>query len=380
MLLLANALNAVVFGFYRGRLQMERANGLQFVNFAVVPLLSVVVLATRGSIALMYSLMSVLMLVWTAAMAIPILRETHEQRSSWHVVSGELLRYGTARIPGELALNGLFTLAPVIASHFVSVANLAPLLLGLGILSVLGTSANPLNQVLLSKITMMLAEERMQQARRYIQHLLAGSIEVATFATVQAVLFADVAVRVWVGPKYVNQMVLIRILLAALPFYLLHTALRCVIDAASVTAYNTRNILWTFFTFVAVIAIAIGVLPSARLLDGIAGAFLVSLIVLAWLTVRTLKHLYDVGFAWRGSLPSLAFSFLVGIVGFGARAAQHFQTSALQFAGFQLLFGGLFLLFLNRHGSPWMGFLREAFLQRKTVASNAAESLVLKSA
>src|SRR5437588_474964 len=243
LVLLANAFHATVFGYYRGRLEMERANLLQFLNFGVFPLLSASVFWIRGSVGSMFLLLSVLIFVCTALLAIPIFRQNSEHEGHWGTISGELLRYGTARIPGDLALGALFTIAPVVASHYIPLPKLAPLLLGLGILSVLGTGANPLNQVLLSKISMMLAEERRQEAKQYIQHLLSASIEISCFVCIQAVIFADVAVRIWVGPKYLTDMLLIRILLAAAPFYLVHTALRCVIDAASVTAYNTRNIL-----------------------------------------------------------------------------------------------------------------------------------------
>jgi len=130
---------------------------------------------------------------------------------------------------------------------------------------------------------MMLAEERKQEAKQYIQHLLSASIEISCFICIQAVIFADVAVRIWVGPKYLTDMLLIRILLAAAPFYLVHTALRCVIDAASVTAYNTRNILISCGLFFTLIFAAIWLLPSSLLLNSIATIFLLALVVLGFL-------------------------------------------------------------------------------------------------
>ena len=121
LLLLANGLHATVFGFYRGRLQMERANALQFFNFAVFPLVTVAVLWMQGSVASMFLLLSLLILGFTALMAIPIFQERAEAQVSWRKISSELLRYGTARIPGDLALGALFTVAPVVASDRKSV-------------------------------------------------------------------------------------------------------------------------------------------------------------------------------------------------------------------------------------------------------------------
>ena len=379
LLLLANGLHATVFGFYRGRLQMERANALQFFNFAVFPLVTVAVLWMQGSVASMFLLLSLLILGFTALMAIPIFQERAEAQVSWRKISSELLRYGTARIPGDLALGALFTVAPVVASHYVLLPKLAPLLLGLGILSVLGTGANPLNQVLLSKVTMMLAEGRVQQARTYIDHLLAASVEISLLICVQAVVFADVAIRIWVGPKYLSEMLLIRILLAAVPFYLLHTALRCLIDAASVTAYNTRNILITCAVFMLVMFAEIRIVPPAWLLDSIAAAFLLVLGILAWLTVRSLRRLYDVRFSWSRSVPSFAFAGLLGIASFGFRRAEHFHTTGLEFITVQVMASLLFLAFLSWRKSTWLAFLREAFLQRQS--SPITDDLaVLKSA
>jgi O-antigen/teichoic acid export membrane protein len=379
ILLIANAFHAAVFGFYRGRLEMERANSLQFLNFAIFPLASVFVLWTRGSVAAMFTVISILVLLSSAIMAIPIFRLGRQRDASLHGISGELLRYGTARIPGDLALGSLFTVAPVIASHYIPLPKLAPLLLGLGILTVLGTSANPLNQVLLSKVTMMLAEGRMAEARAYIQHLVAGSVEISFFVCVQSVIFADVAIRIWVGPKYVNEMLLIRILLVALPFYLLHTALRCVIDAASVTAYNTHNILYTCAVFVAAVAAAIGIAPRAWLLNSIAAAFLLALLVLAWLTIRSLRQLYEVGFAWRNSLPSLALSAALGSVSFFFRWLGHFDTSAFEFVVLQMFLIAAFFTFLNRRSTPWLKFLSDALLQRQTAVRGSGDLVPLES-
>ncbi len=380
LLLIANGFHAAVFGFYRGRLQMARANSLQFLNFAIFPLASVFILWSRGSVAAMFTVLSLVVILSSALMAIPIFRIGPDKDTSWQGITGELLRYGTARIPGDLVLGALFTVAPVIASHYIPLPRLAPLLLGLGILSVLGTSANPLNQVLLSKVTMMLAEGRMADARAYIQHLVAGSVEISFFVCVQSVIFADVAIRIWVGPKYVNEMLLIRMLLVALPFYLLHTALRCVIDAASVTAYNTRNILYTCAVFVAAVTAAIGLLPRTWLLNSIAAAFLFALLVLAWLTVRSLRQLYGVGFAWRNSLSSLALSGAMGIVGFILRWMGNFDTSALEFILLEVLLTAAFLAFLNRRRSPWVMFLREALLQKSPARQISEGFPVLKGA
>jgi O-antigen/teichoic acid export membrane protein len=379
LLLLANGLHATVFGFYRGRLQMERANALQFLNFAAFPLAAVVVLWMRGSVASMFLALSLLILGSSALMAIPVFREKSEPHVSWRGISTELLRYGIARIPGDLALGALFTLAPVVASHYIELPKLAPLLLGLGILNVLGTGANPLNQVLLSKVTMMLAENRMLEARTYIEHLLGASVEISFFICVQAVVFADVVIRVWVGPRYLSEMLLIRILLAAVPFYLLHTALRCVIDAASVTAYNTRNILVTCAVFMVVMFGEIRIVPAAHLLDSIAAAFLFGLGVLGWLTVKSLKHLYDVRFSWRSSAPSFVFASLLGVASFAFRRAEHFHTTGLEFITLQVMASLLLLGFLSLRGSSWLGFLREAFLQRQVVPA-AEDLIVLRSA
>ena len=378
LFLLANGFHATVFGFYRGRLQMERANALQFLNFAVFPLATVLVLWTGGSVGGMFLALSLLTLACCLAMAIPIFRLRSEPQVSWRSISSELLRYGTARIPGDLVLGALFTITPIVASHYIALPKLAPLLLGLGILSVLGTSANPLNQVLLSKVTMMLAEGRMQEARNYIEHLLAASAEVSIFLCIQSVIFADVAVRIWVGSRYLNEMLLIRILMVALPFYLLHTALRCAIDAASVIAYNTRNILITSAVFIPVMFAETKMVPAAWLLDSIAGAFLLALGILGWLTVRTLRHLYDVRFSWSSSIPSFLFAGLLGAGGLIFRRAEHFNTTDFEFITLQVMAGLLFVAFLSLRRSSWLEFLRDAFLQRQ--AHPVEDLIALKSA
>jgi O-antigen/teichoic acid export membrane protein len=378
--LLANALHAIVFSFYRGRLQMERANFLQFLNFAVFPLVATLVIWTGRSIATMFLTIGVLTLVCTLAMALPIFRERPLGTSHERGVARELLRYGTARIPGDIALGALFTVAPIIASHYVPLPRLAPLLLGLGILNVLGTSANPLNQVLLSKVSMMLAEGRMQEAASYIGHLVTGAVEVSVFACLQIVIFADVVVRIWVGPKYLSEMLLVRILLLAIPFYLLHTALRCVIDAASVTAYNTRNILFTFGLVMASVLVEVRTVPAHWVLDAIAGALLVALVMLAVLTVLSLKKLYPLKLAWSRSGSSLLFALALGGASFALRWVHGFDAGIVEFIIVQIVAASLFAVFLHLKDSPWFAFVRDGLLQKIPAAPRDQALGAVKSA
>jgi O-antigen/teichoic acid export membrane protein len=236
-------------------------------------------------------------------------------------------------------------------------ASLAPLLLGLGILNIIGTSANPLNQVLLSKVSMMLAEGRMAEARGYIGHLLAAAAELSFFVCIQSVVFADVAIRIWVGPAYSSEGLLIRILLMAIPFYLLHTALRCVIDAGAVTAYNTYNILIAFVVFIASVAVEVRMLPAALLLKSIAATLLLALAVLAWTTARVVKMVYNVRLRWRDSLPSFAFAGFLGCASLAYRYVEHFHTGAFEFMACEVLLNAAFLVFLNRRRCAWFKFV-----------------------
>ncbi|MGH9404453.1 MAG: lipopolysaccharide biosynthesis protein [Terriglobia bacterium] len=351
--------HVAVYGYYRGLLAMGWANALQLWNLGLVPIVTVTALLHTGSVALMVFVMGAAVLVSSLAVGLPVIREVWRSVPAVAVpVTAQLLRYGITRVPGDFCSSAMFALGPVVAAHYLPLSQVAYLLLGLSIMAAVSVSAQPVGIVLLSKVTMMLAQGRREEVRTHLKQFFALTIELPVFIALQLLVFAGVLVRVWVGPRFMGAIPVIRILVIAIPFYLLFIALRSVVNAASVTAYNTHNTLLSAIAFLVFLGMAVKLAPPSLLIWAIAAALTASLALLAWLTARTVQRLYDLRLNWSGSALPLSLAGLLGAAGYAVQRAQRApwgvaETCAIEAIMFALFLGGLRLLSSTWLTSVW---------------------------
>lgn len=364
LLLTGLAAHTCTYGYYRGLLAMGRANALQLWNLAVVPLLSLVGLRHTGSIALLISTMGAITLVSSLIVAAVILAcflRSHPD-SLW-CRAWRLLVYGLPRVPGDFALTGLLALGPIMASHVVAVGQVAYLLLGLSILSAVGAGATPIGTLMLSKVAMMLAQRRHGEIRLYLEHTCSAVVEISVFGCLQIAIFTDAILRLWVGRGFDASLTVTRIIVLAIPFYMAYATLRGSIDAASTTPYNAYNICGALGTFVLLACGSIILLPVQFVLSGIAMALLLAFALLAWLTLRTARHLLNARLSWRRSRAGFAAAVLLAVLSLASRQlwGQGLPTMALALSVSSILF----LVVLKSVETPWL-----PFLLRLTFATN----------
>jgi len=365
ILVFSYALSTVVFGHYRGCLAMTRANVLSLMNYAVIPLLAIVAFWRRNSIPLITMATALPIIGVSVLLAVPLFVRFRPKIRELTRTLRELLAYGVPRVPGDFASGAIFSVASIAAAHYLPLPQVASLLLGIGVLIVIGASVNPLNQVLLSKISMMLSQNRWAQARESLEYLLTAALEISVFICLQTVVFADVIIRFWVGPKFLEQMLVIRILLAATPFYLFFTTLRSAIDAASVKPLNARNIVVASAVVVASLGAAVKLAPRPWLLDSIGASLLVGIIVLAGLTARTLHGLYGLRLQWSRSRYPLLTAATLGAASALSRWVERFDTGVVAFFVTEVIVGVLFLGVLKKARSGWLEFFSTMLLRRR---------------
>ena len=354
------AAQTAAFGYYRGVLAMKRANAIQVVHFAIIPIAVVAVLYPTHSVALILSVSGGLTVIAAALFARPIFREiARSPLPKLRPYATELMRYGVARVPGDFGAAALFAIGPLITTHYLPMTEVAYLLLGSNFLLVMGYTAGPLTVVLLSKFSMMLGQNRLAEVRESLEHLVRAVLDISVFASLQLVVFADVLVRVWVGPRFLPGISIIRLLILAIPPYLFYMALRSSIDAVTVKPRNAGNVMAALVIYLALTAVTLKALPANFLLEGIAGALVVALSVLGMLTARTFRDLYNLSVPWGKCAPSLLAAALMGAASFAFRRIQPDAHESLLTFLWELLASGLFLVALGRLGSPWLGFVWE---------------------
>jgi O-antigen/teichoic acid export membrane protein len=366
LILVGFSLHRLVYGYYRGLLEMARANLLEICNVALLPLAVVLLLYRSQSVAFMMGITGSLMAATSIAFAIPILMRLRPMPpGKLRASCSDLLRYSTPRVPGEFGAAALTALGPMLAAHYMKIADISPLLLGLNILMVIGYAAGPLGVVLLSRLSMMLGQNRHDEVHARMQLLIAAVMEVSIFTCIQLAVFADVVVRAWVGPGFLNQIGVIRLVLLAIPPYLFFVTLRSTVDAVSVKPYNTRNVLASLTAYLVFIAAWIYLAPEKSLLVGIAIAILASQILLALLTVSTFRRFYGVSVPWLRLVPSLLTAIALGAAAFAWHVLRKDSISLAEAIVFEAVIAAAYLAALAWCRSGWVTYAWQAVAYRK---------------
>jgi O-antigen/teichoic acid export membrane protein len=360
--------HAAVYGYYRGGLQMKRAGALQVV-VASAPLVAATTLYRLRSVPAVVGFAGCLILLIAAGFAIPILRNLH-RRSFLNVRNraAELLKYGLARLPGDLSNGALLAIGPVVAMHFVPITVVTQLLIASAMLVALSVSTEPLGLVFLSKISMMLASGRKEDVRMYATCLAQAAIDISVFVTIQVLVFADILLRLWIGPGATKDMAVIRLVLIGVPFYLFYSGLRSVIDAGSIRPRNAINTIASLTALGLMISLSPWVVPRAFLVHAVGLSLVVSLAILAVLTAASLGALYAVRLKWNESIVPICCAFAFGAVALACR--RWFGVHWFALATLELLLGSAFLLACFRSGVPWARLLWRLLFPHQAALKN----------
>lgn len=366
LFLAGGAAHGIVYGFYRGQLAMNRANILQTINLVVVPLGSALALFKYHSTALVVEAMGLLMIALSFVFAIPLFGRL--AKVSWQSIRKPLrtlLEYSVPRLPSVFGFGAILALGPMLASHRMPLSRVTALLLGMSMLMGISASAEPLGLILLSKVSMFVSENRESELRTHLVYLQEAVVACYVFICLQLIVFADVLVRAWVGNKFVGDLGVIRLTLVSIPFYLLYAYLRSVVDATSVTPYNTYNIL----VALAIYAVMLGGImmwsSTNDLLWNISVALVVAIALLGVLTIRTVRKLYALTLDWKRPVVAILLSASLAGVSYGLRIAIGSELTMGPLLVIELFVSALFIVLLKRLGSPWLPFFWNLAIQRR---------------
>jgi len=361
LLLLGLAAQSAAFGFYQGILSMSRACLLQLFNLAIFPVAVVVWLADKNSVSLIIDATAIAMIITALVFSVPLLGRLKLKLKTSFERSSELLSFGLSRTWGDFGLQALLSLPAVIAAHYLPMNSVSFLLLGGSFLAVVAAATLPVGIVLLSQVTRSLAQNRTAQLKLQITQFVDALVELSMFISLQMLVFTDSLVLLWVGDRFSAGVRIVQILILAVPFYFVYGGLRSVIDAAALKAHNTRNVLTSLAIFVAGVVIVLHFWRGS-VLEGLSISVVLSIAVLACLTVRTVRRLLDVRVDWLRLLPGIALALILGIVSFLVHGLVHFEKNLCLLVAYELVvsatyFAGLWLL-----GSRWMRYLAQTAL------------------
>ncbi len=279
--------NALVFAYYRGRGDFVLANLMMALCQGLAPLAAVLL---SGSVIDAVMLTGVVMTALSAMFALPVFKEVLPRLGRLHPGAiKELLRYGLTRVPGDLSLAVMLGLPAFLTAHFYGVKEAGYVAFGISLVSMVGALFGPVGFVMLPRLSSIVSEGRREEARFLLRRIIVFTVLVSATTTLVLYLFAGYLVTYWLGARFVDSTVIIRLsVLAAVP-NAIFVSLRSSIDAAYVKAINARNM---YKALVVSIIAYVAVREWKMDIMGIPASFLAGMVILCILTLRVSLSAY----------------------------------------------------------------------------------------
>ena len=356
----------VAFGWFRGRVRMRAAALIQVAGFAVVPPGVVLALPGRPVDELIAWMAALLGAVSVAAVAAPLIRAVRARRRvRAGAAAGTLFHYGHRRVPGEMAQLGLFAFVPPLAAHVGSVTDVAYLSAGQQVLSVLSIAVLPVGLVMLPSLTRVWATDR-EAATGHVARLSAMAVQLALFASLQTLLYADIAVRAWLGPGFDDAGDVVRVTVSPAALFVVYLMLRSVLDAVAVVSYNSRNNLVALAVFAAVAGISLGA-DLGRPVMCVAWSFAIGVAAQGALTLITVHRLFGLRGADYGVRIALPAALVAGAAGAAVRPlVDGAPAELLWLILVQVVLAAAFLAVLVRARMPWTRLIADRLFESRS--------------
>jgi len=281
-------LHTVTYAYFRGHLAMKRANTLQVVNLALLPPL--VFMVQRGNVRTILLALGTLTFL-SAGAAVVGFTPWQEMMAVQGRRVKELLRYGMQRLPGDMALLGLFTLPTTITAHAKGVQQAGLVAFGMLILSIVSAMVTPLGLILLPKASRMFATGASSELREHVLPLVKVMVFLTGSISIAVGILATSLIRIYLGPGFATAADVLRLVVLGIVPYCLFLLLSNVLDA-----YH-RNSVTAAIEIIAFVVACLGCCVTwftGRTVTGFLLAFLGAVFTLAILsTIACLRIFRD---------------------------------------------------------------------------------------
>jgi O-antigen/teichoic acid export membrane protein len=287
-MLVGSSFYTVLYAFYRGTGQMGKANLWQLVTVGLGPIVIAGAYANTGRVDWILLLMGTLFFTSAVPLSVYASKGVLSCKHGLRIAGPlkELFQYGLPRTLGGLALAGILSTGPLLASYFGSLKDAGYLVAGQSMFAIADVAGiASFGIIALPKAAQLFAEGRMEFLRERIGDILALVFHLGLFTAIQLFLWSDQIILAWLGSQYIHAIPLMRILILALVPYFAYVGLRSIIDAVEERAVNTYNLCVGLITTL-VSSLFLGMVGSGSL--GLALGTTLGIVALGSLTVRYL--------------------------------------------------------------------------------------------
>lgn len=358
--LVSTVLINVCYGYFRGQSDFTIGNLVRIGALAVFPV-GVLLLGGERSIGTLITLMAIVAIALCLAVLVgPLARAVRGFRASTTREAGvRLLDYGYRRIVGDLASAALFTVPPILASHFVDLKGVAYLSAGMYMLSMMTVVFQPIGLVFLPLLSRLCATD-FDAARRYVRMLATSAIHIALLITPQLILFGSPIVRTWLGESFADAGTIITITVCPAGVYIFNIVLRSALDAAAVTAYNSRNNVASLVVAAVCVTLALATGIAAPL-TSIAWSLTIGIVLFGVLTLVSVHRLFALRVADYALPAALALALAAAAVALPVRLWVIRDDTSFASVGIigllECALGAIYIAGLRAVGVTWPGEL-----------------------
>ena len=246
LMLLGLSLHTSCYSYFRGHMQMLRANFLTMVNSAIIPF---IVFFVGKSTAQILMLTGVTWLLTSSFLLFLILRNINWEREDGLTSSKELLLYGIQRVPGDFGMAALLGLPAFFTAHIAGIKEAGFVAFGVSLLSMTGAAFAPIGLVLLPKASQLIVDKDFKLLKHYTSKLLKVTVLLTVIGVIFFEAFADEIISLYLGENISDMVLIARIVIIGSLAYTAYVSMRSMIDAYYVKAVNTVNILFSLLLF-----------------------------------------------------------------------------------------------------------------------------------
>lgn len=270
--------HAVVYGFLRGKMMMNRANIIQLLNIGLVPIAGFV---WFDDISLILYFSAGLWFAISMIFLISLYQEVSLELSLIKVQIRELALYGIKRVPGDLLLAGFFAFPAFIVSHISGVEEAGNVAFAITLLNLAGAFFGPVSLLLLPKAATFARDKDFEGIRKLSKKLLVSTLVVSTVAVCLFFFVADVFLDIYLKKYSVGLLANVRLIMFGAVGYCVYVSIRSILDAVSTEGLNTKNIVVSFIFYLVASSVILVFEGSEHLINY---AFVISLTLLGVLT------------------------------------------------------------------------------------------------
>ncbi len=232
----AYAVQFLAFALLRGRLNIWGANLVQLLGTGLIPIAAFLLLRER-SVPLLLRTMGVATVAMSALvylLNVDWRGRALELRKAW-----ELLSYGGRRLVGFASEFVLLGGVPLLILGGSSKSDVAYVNSGISLVRLFLVAVGPLGVVLLPRISRAIDQGKTARIAVGLEVLAKSVLLMGVPLALLLSMNSPAILRVWLGAGNEAGVEVLRLIVLALPFYLLIVVLRAPIDAASRRGYNS---------------------------------------------------------------------------------------------------------------------------------------------